>query len=215
MMRIIILCLSVLFCAANIQAQNLIGGAGLCYVDDDPNLVEDLDTLFSYNICHVAFDVTSEKLYAYSYDSTLNAGERWVEVVHVSEIDSVEASIIMQAIAGNDSSSQILTDFIYTLIDTTKIGQPGIQGEKGDPGPAGVDGAQGEKGEKGEKGDAGFVNEQIFNITSNGTTITGASLPDDILVLRNGVEVKDYTRVDNDITFTIQFYPPEQVIIRH
>ncbi|MEO0625740.1 MAG: hypothetical protein AAFY91_02050, partial [Bacteroidota bacterium] len=75
-MRLWLLLFFICTSAGSLLAQ-VVGGAGVCHVDQDPNTISDLEVQDDRTDCQVAMNTATGVMY--HYDATLAIGNRWVE----------------------------------------------------------------------------------------------------------------------------------------
>lgn len=111
-----VLSLSVFFALLSLRltAQTIVGGAGVCHVDQDPDNITAMQTQDERGDCLVAWDNTNQALYVYDAGQTL--GNRWIAVplATVTDTDTRLDNPVINA--GN------LQFDIYDVINTSVIG---------------------------------------------------------------------------------------------
>lgn len=107
-------------------SQAIIGGAGVCHTNGDPDAITALGTQTALNECLIAYDTLANALYV--YDGSLTVGNRWTAVPLSSVVDSDTRIDSINIASGNLNfivkdikSSTILKTISIALTDIAPV----------------------------------------------------------------------------------------------
>lgn len=75
-----------LLISSAVYSQAIVGGAGVCHTNGDPDAITALQTQLSLNECLIAYDTVAKALYV--YDASQGSGNRWTSVPLASVVDT-------------------------------------------------------------------------------------------------------------------------------
>lgn len=99
-------------------SQLIIGGGGVCHVNDDPDNITSLQTQDAQYECLVAWDNVNQALYV--YDATQSSGNRWTEVP-LSAVTDTDTRLDNPRVTGGN-----LVFDLYDEVSDTDIGDISI-----------------------------------------------------------------------------------------
>ncbi|MEO0625741.1 MAG: hypothetical protein AAFY91_02055 [Bacteroidota bacterium] len=109
-----LLLFSAVFLSTELQAQSVLGGAGVCAVDMDPDLIPDMQDQDQRSECLVAWDNVNQALYV--YNATSASGSRWQQVP-LTAVSNTDTRLDNPRIVGDD-----LVFDIFDVISSSVLG---------------------------------------------------------------------------------------------
>lgn len=105
MKKLLLLASLMLAFCFSIQAQAIVGGAGVCTVDDDPDNITDMQTQDPAYECVVAWDNTNQALYVYNAGNV--SGSRW-QAVPLTTVSNTDTRLSNARVTGGTLTFDII-----------------------------------------------------------------------------------------------------------